>query len=89
MFEERHALWWAGVAVAVAGFSVSPARAALAGAWSVDDAMVVAVAAIVGLVVLLALAFATLARLSAQNRVLAQRLALLEELRATTDEGGR
>lgn len=84
--EERHVLLWLatlGGAVVAASPLVRPV---LARALGVEAGHVAPAAAVAAAVILGLYAYTTLARLGRQNRLLAQRVALLEE---SGDEGRR
>jgi uncharacterized membrane protein YadS len=78
--EERHALAWLGAAAAVCGVAAVPAiRDRLGDLLAGDAAVAVLALASVALAALTLIAFAALTRVTRQARILAQRLALLEE----------
>ncbi len=79
VLEERHALWWIAATIGAMMLSVAPVRQSLARWTRVDEPVVVCAACLACLAVLLLAAYANLARLAAQSRTLAQRVALLEE----------
>jgi len=78
--EERHALAWLGAAAAVcAAAAVPPLRDGLGDLLAGDAAVALLALATAALAALTLLAFAALTRVTRQARILAQRLALLEE----------